>query len=162
MSIHVNFSGEEAGSEARDYTPLPPGRYWAKITDVEDKEAGPEAKHPGAPFWNVELTIQDGPYENRKLWHNVMLFDGALYSLSQLMKALGVDITEGDFTVPDGDELISRDVIVVVRKMRDKYREERDGDGEPQFKNEVTGYKPYEGVTPGTSRAGGASSSLLP
>lgn len=34
----VNFSTEEASSEALDFDAIPSGKYYARITDVTDKE----------------------------------------------------------------------------------------------------------------------------
>lgn len=156
--LKVNFSQEEASSEAMDFDPLPTGKYHVKITDVELRESKSE-KNAGKPYWNLEMTVQDGPYENRKLWGNVMLFEGALYSLGQLAKALGMEdeiIKKGN--VPDGDDLISRDLIVTVKKQRNTYLEEKNGDGEPVWSSEVKGYKKYEEGAVSTS----GKSSILP
>jgi len=162
MGLKVNFSSEEASSEARSVELLPRGEYHVKITDVEDRECGDNSKNPGKPYWGIQFTVQDGQYEDRKLWTNCMLFSPALYTLSQLMKALGYNIKEGDFELPDSDDLIGRDVVVAVRiKPASK-----GADGQEYDKrNEVQGIKAWtEGMTLGgsakstTKKAG----SLLP
>lgn len=158
--LKVNFSDEEAASEGRSFEPIPGGSYFARCTDWEMKECGPESKNPGKPYWHLEFVIQDGPFEDRKLWGNVMLFEGALYSLAQLMKAVGNWPLKGG-VVPDGSTLIGEPMILVVKKMRDKYKEEKDGDGETYFKNEIGGYKKYEGAG-STTPSGKSSNSLLP
>jgi hypothetical protein len=162
MVLKVNFSDNEASSEALDFTPIPSGKYHVKITDGEMRECGPESKNAGKPYWNLEFTVQEGPYEERKLWGNIMLFEGALFSLSQLMKALGNPIVPGKaFTVPEIDDLLTKDLIVTVRKMQDSYRMEKEGSDEPLFKNEIKGYSAYDGeaVASGGSKK---SNSLLP
>jgi len=157
--LKLNFSSEEASSEAMDFDPIPTGKYWVKITEVEDRECGPQSKNPGKPYWNVELTVQDGDYELRKLWANVMLFEGALYSLSQLVKALGYDVNNSKgFTVPDGEELVGKDLIVSVRKQLDVYKMEQEASEDNIYKNEVKGFKPYSPEAVGGSKDG----SLLP
>lgn len=162
MGLKVNFSSEEASSEARSVELLPRGEYHVKLTDVEDRECGEKSKNPGKPYWGLEFTVQEGKYENRKLWTNCMLFDGALYTFSQLMKALGYDIRSGEFEVPDGEDLVGRDMVVTV-KIKPK---SKGADGqEYDERNEVQGIKPWTegmvlGATTGTAKK--KSGSLLP
>jgi len=165
QDLRVNFSEEEATSEALDFSPVPTGKYNVAITDIEVRRSTSE-KNPGKLYWSVEMTVQDGPYEKRKFWGNVMLFDQALYSLAQLLKATGfgdrVDPkskTHGK--IPSGEELISKQLTISVVKTRDKYREAEMADGSKLYKNEVKGYSALgAGKTVGTASAG--SSSLLP
>jgi hypothetical protein len=168
--LKVNFSDQEVTSEARTFEPLPSGEYYVRITEVLDKECGPESKNPGKPYYNVECTVQDGPHEGRKLFTNAMLFDGALYTISQMCKATGfgdrVDPKSKTFgDIPDGEEFVSKEAIVVVKKQRDTWAEERDGDGQPQYKNEIKGFKPYQGESPsaaGHKQTKAGAGSLLP
>ncbi len=159
--LKVNFSDKEASSEARDFEPVPSGKYNAKVTEITLEECGENSKNPGKPYWNIEFTIQDGQYTDRKVWSNCMLFSPALYTFSQLMKALGYNVEEGDFEVPDPDELISRDVSLKVVKMRDEYKMEKEGSGDVLWKNEVkTIFPPSDGAS--LPAGASASSSLLP
>lgn len=143
--LRVNFSDEEAKSEGRAFEPVPGGKYHCKITEWEMQKAGPNAKHPGKPFWHLTLVVQDGPYAERKFWPNVMLFEGALYTLSQLMKAIGREDVLESGNIPHGDTLIGEDVIAIVAKKRDKYKEDESGDASVKlFKNDVTGFQRYD------------------
>lgn len=98
--IRVNMSAKEGRSVTND--PLPTGKYHMAITDIElDKiKPGGEGKpeNVGKPMFKVELTVQDGDYADRLAWTNVMCFDGALYSIAQMLKAQGIDVVEN----PDG------------------------------------------------------------
>lgn len=146
MSLHVNFTDQEASSEARDFTPIPSGWYHVALTDGSIEECGPESKNAGKPYWKVELTVQDGPYENRKVFSNVMLFDGALYSLSQLLKACGYDVESGTLEVPTIDELIGKtfEIRVKVQAATEKY----------DARNDVKGFRVMQhasGVSTGSS-----------
>lgn len=146
--LRVNFSDKEATSAALD--PIPRGEYHVKITDVETRYSKSE-KNEGKPYWAIEFTVQEGPYSDRKVWTNCMLFEGALYTLSQLMKALGYDVSEGESEVPDGDDLISRDVIVrvTIRPETDQY----------SAQNEVKAIKAWgDAPKPG----GGKTNAMLP
>jgi hypothetical protein len=162
MSLKVNFSSEEAASEGRSVDLLPRGEYHVKITGVEDRECGENSNNPGKPYWGMEFTVQDGKYENRKLWTNCMLFSPALYTLSQLMKALGHNIREGSFEVPEGEDLVGRDVVVAVKiKPKSKGKDGQEYDE----RNEVQGIKAWtEGMTLGatTGTATKKAGSLLP
>jgi len=154
MDLRVNFSSEEAASEARK--PIPRGEYHVKITDIELKESQSE-KNFGKPYWGMEFTIQDGEYSGKKVWTNCMLFNGALYTFSQLMKALGYDVSAGEFEVPDPEDLIGQDVIVRVT-----IRPERTvGDKTYDESNEVKSIKAWtESVKVGGTTK--KSDSLLP
>ena len=161
--IKVNFSDEEASSEALSFDAIPTGTYHACVTDVTLNYCGPESKNPGKPYWNIEFTVQDDHKDQagRKVWTNCMLFEGALYTLTQLMKATGFGdkVKSGkSVDVPDADEFIAKHVFINVRKMRDTYREQRDGSDEPMWKNEVKGIKAYSSDAPAAKGAG----SLLP
>jgi hypothetical protein len=160
--LRVDFSSEEASSEALDFSPVPTGKYNVRITGVENKKSTSE-KNPGKPYWALTLTIQDGPHEGRKLWANVMLWAGAAYSLAQLMKATGHEdvVTEGSANygkIPAGSTLIGEELVVSVVKMKDAYKMKEAGDGEVIFKNEVKGYKPAGALAGGSS----SGNSLLP
>jgi hypothetical protein len=159
MGLKVNFSSEEASSEARK--PIPRGYYHVKITDIDLRESQSE-KNNGKPYWGIEFTVQDGEYADKKVWTNCMLFEGALYTFSQLMKALGYDVRSGEFEVPDPEDLISRDVVVRVT-----IRPERTvGDKNYDESNEVKSIAPWVEGTKLSSVAGGGAKkkagSLLP
>jgi hypothetical protein len=166
--LTVNFSQQEAESEARTFEAVPTGKYYCRITDVDVKRSKSE-KHAGKPYYALELVIQDGKYANRKLWTNVMLFEGALYSLAQLHKALDFPMTGG---VIQPSQLQSRELVVIVQRVTDSYKIKQEqwtpGDGPKPMKAEVRGFQKYiPGVT-GTSSAAAqgveksGSGSLLP
>lgn len=162
-NLRVNFSEQEASSEARDFDPVPSGKYNVAITDIEVRFSTSE-KNNGKPYWAVEMTCQEGKYENRKFWGNVMLFEGALFSLSQLLKATGfgdrVDPKSKTYgKIPSGDELVGKQLTINVVKTRDTYKEKQNGDGEKLFKNEVKGYLAKGAAA---SPAAGGSGTLLP
>lgn len=158
-TIKVNFSDEEAGSESLDFEPLPSGNYPVILTDGEIRYSTSE-KNKGKPYWHLEFTVVEGhPNAGRKFWGNVMLFEGALYSLAQIAKALDMEdqiIKKG--RVPSIDDIVGKELVLRVQKKRNKYLEERDGSDEPIWTNEVRSYAPA-----GTStKAGSGSSSVLP
>jgi hypothetical protein len=144
MGLRVNVSEKEAGSEARSFSPVPRGEYHVKVTDGDLRESQSD-KNRGKPYYALELTIQDGEYENRKVWTNVMLFEGALYSAVQICKALGQDVTGGEMEIPDLDELIGTDFLikVTIKKETEEY----------DAKNEVRWFKSWDGKVPGKGEA---------
>jgi hypothetical protein len=181
-NLRVNFSTEEASSEGRDsFEALPSGRYPVVIFDGETRRVKDNAKgNKGKPFWNLQFAVTEDMEwcTNRRFFGSVMLFKGALYSLSQLMKALGEDIDAGDFKVPPIDDLFGQEIEISVQKVKDTYKMDRDGipANEPIYKNEVKGYFPKGSGGPakwakepkkgGSSRSAGSISSggesLLP
>src|SRR6266566_4010451 len=87
--IFVDMSAEEAKSQDRE--PLPVGKFHYKITDMDMVQVR-EGKNQGKPYFNFEFTVQDGKYAERKDWTNAMLFEGALYTIAQILKALGHEL----------------------------------------------------------------------
>jgi hypothetical protein len=161
-SLTVDFSSQEADSEAREFVAIPGGKYHVKVTECLIKQCGPGSRNPGKPYYNMQLNVQDGPYQGRKLFTNVMLFPGALYTLSQLMKALGWTVGTG-VKIPQPTDLIGQDFLVIVQKMVDKYKIEQgewDGEGPKPTKNEVKGFVRWDGEVP--TKVPGSAGSLLP
>jgi hypothetical protein len=165
--LRVDFTQEELSSEARDYSPVPGGKYVCTITDWELRRSN-SSKNNGKPYWAITLRVNDDneKYAGRKFWANVMLFNGALYSYTQLAKALGGEFEESLKTgkIPHGDNLVGKEVTAVIVKKVDTYKIEKgewDADsGEPKpMKNEVSGFK---AVGAGTVSSGGGSGSLMP
>jgi len=151
MPLKVNFSKDEATSTPREVPPS--GEYTVAVTDGEIKFVQPGKKNSGKPFWQLKLVIQDGAYAGTSLLGSIMLFDGALYSFAQLMRALDYDVNEGSFEAPDLDEIIGKTVNVRGYKMPPK----TDGTRELPERFEIKGYKKAKANT-----AKAANSSLLP
>jgi len=125
--LYVNFSEEEAASESRDIEPLPTGKYLMTITDVNLRECGLASKNPGKPYYAIEFTVvadkKGGQFVNRKCWTNAMLFNPALYTISNMMKALGLPVSSGRMRVPSPDFLIGKVMMVgglYVGEQKDK------------------------------------------
>jgi hypothetical protein len=145
-NLTIDFSSQEAASEARIWETLPTGAYHVKVTDVAIKQATSE-KNRGKPYYALTLTVQDGKYIGKKLWSNVMLWSGAGYTLAQIMKAMNRPVGAG-VKVPLPQELLGYDFIVIVQKMVDKYKIEQgdwDGEGPKPTKAEVKGFKKWDG-----------------
>lgn len=170
--LQVNFTNDEADSEARVFAPAPTGWYKCSIFDIEEAESTSE-KNPGKPYWKLTLQCtQEGDHFKRRFWGNVMLWDGALYSLAQLMKAVGREIPkDGTFEIPDPEELIGIEILVSVAKQRDTYQMEKpeyDPSEGVIFKNDVKGYKPLDDAIldaisgQSSGKGSGKSKSLLP
>lgn len=151
-NLRVNFSDEEAA--AKSLEPFAPGKYKVKVTNVKVKASKSE-KNLGKPYYSLEYTVQDGqgPASGRKVFDNVMLFEGALYSLSQLMKALGYNVSSGGMQVPSGEallgaEFVARIVITPARTVGGTTYDPR---------NEVKGYFPI-----GAGASGAKADDLAP
>ncbi len=141
MGLKVNFSKDEAESNAREV--LPTGEYHTKIVEIETREVKPDSTNAGKPFWNVQFVVQTDKYAGNRIYSNIMLFEGkngTLASLSQFLKALGYDITPGEFELPSEDDLIGRDINVRGTKIPAGYNKKAQKDLPERFN--VNGYKP--------------------
>lgn len=85
MSFKVNFTDVQTNN----FEALPAGVYHVRATDGEVRESGPNSKNPGSEYINWELTVQEGPYEGRKLWTNTSLLPQALFALKGMLEASG-------------------------------------------------------------------------
>lgn len=138
----LNFTEQEAASEARERSDLPSGSYLVDITDAElnEVQAGP---NKGKPMVNFEFTVVEdsfaGQFTGRKAWSLVMLFEGALYSAAQLMKA--VDLVPGHDDFPDIEEWLGKRIVMVGQQEDAKAKDPSgatDAKGKPKY---VTKYE---------------------
>lgn len=131
-SLKINLSDKEAKAEGKDFEPLPRGWYHVALTDGEVKAVkeldadGNPNKNAGKPYWRLEFTVQSGKYEGRKAFTNAMLFQGAAYTLVQLLKSTGFmkpDQSAGEVDIPPLDDIIGKEmeVRVVVVPARGDY-----------------------------------------
>jgi len=101
---------------------LPAGDYHVKVTNVEERETGENAKHPDNPFWNIELTVQSGDFDGRKLWTNAMLPPGyEPITLKNLLAATSdqheVDLESEDAEL-EAEDLLGLEAVAVQGKNR--------------------------------------------
>jgi|SRR5687768_1700281 len=160
MGIKVVVSQKE--SESKVLEPIPSGWYKVTISDVELRESK-SAKNAGKPYYAIEHTVAEGDHEGRKVFSNVMLFEGALYSAVQLMAAItGKQPDEGEMEVPDADELVGKDLWAKVKITPERTVTDENGEKKTYEKrNEVAGYKSLAAGAPGGNAKPG-NSSLLP
>jgi|SRR3990172_3495912 len=151
--LKVNFTSEEATSVVREVPPS--GEYVVNIVEGEIKSVKPGRKNVGRPFWQLQLVVQDGAFSGSRFYASVMLFDGALYSFAQLMRALGYDVNDGDFEVPSLEDIIGKTVNVKGFKRPPTTLD--DGTNLPE-RFEIKGYKTSN--KQGAAKA--ATSSILP
>ena len=155
--IRVNMSAKEGKSKTLE--PLPSGRYLVAVTDCDLDECGPSSDNAGKPMFKLEVTVQDGDYEGRKAWTNVMLFEKALYSISQMIKAQGVDIKEvgdkAEFQVPGyepnvipGPEYWMSKQFIIRTKLMPKRKDPKSGK-EYDERTEIKGFMSPKDWNPG-------------
>jgi hypothetical protein len=154
MGLVVDISSQEAESKAFD--DLPSGKYNCVITDVSIEESK-SAANAGKPYYHFEFTIQDGKYENQHIWANAMLWSGALYTIVNILKALGEDVQEGKLEIPDAEWFVSKPVI--VRMAMGKASKGADGTEYPA-RVEAKGFFPIDGKASPAAQA--KAGSLLP
>jgi hypothetical protein len=133
MSIpkSITFSKGVVESTQGDGTfePLPAGNYDATIFSIKAGEFGApkegKGDNSGKPYWNVQYRIEDGQYANRRLFQMVGLFthwapkpgsteEPVNFNLPQFLKAVGVDVEEGEVEIPDPEKLGGHEVTLRV------------------------------------------------
>src|ERR1700744_2866008 len=88
MGIKVNTVSEQEAKSGDGTGYLPSGTYHAVITDVELAESQSDA-NPGKPLLKFTAAVQDGEYADRDLKWTACCWSGALYTIINLLKALG-------------------------------------------------------------------------
>jgi len=132
VSISLNFTAEDLSSNSTgDYGVVPAGSYNATIFDVKQEtvKSGP---NEGKPRFNIQFRISEGPSENRRVFGYVALYKAGDYWKTQaFFKALGYDLTAGEFKVPTPQELSGKAIGVRVKVGKDQDGNDR---------NEVAGF----------------------
>jgi|SRR5882724_402584 len=156
MSIKVNVSDQEAKSGSWD--PLPSGRFWCVITDAEKVESKSQA-NPGKPMLNFTLTVQDGKYAEKDMQQNACLWSGALYTIVNILKALGEYdncFANGELTIPDSPSFyVGRDIDVI--RGVNKKRKEENPDDDASMWVDIRRFAPHD-----ANAANGASNPAKP
>lgn len=106
--LRINLSKEEAAAESFD--DMPAGKYVVAIT-AGKVEFSKSAKNPGKPMYNLTYTVQEGKFTRAKVFDRICLWEGAAYSYSMLMKALGYNVASG-MRVPKIEELIGKSFLM--------------------------------------------------
>jgi hypothetical protein len=163
MGIKVNVSRQEAESKVLE--PVPSGWYRVTVSDIDVKEvsnapAPGKTDNRGKPYYAIECTISEGEHEGRKLFTNAMCFDGALYTITQLMKATGFEVNEGDLEIPDHEAFLGEECFAKV-SVQPKRTVKINGE-EKTFdaRNDVKGFRSLEEHN--TAPAAAKATSLLP
>ena len=105
----LHFNAEEV--EPANFDPLPEGKYQV----VMSASAMKPTKDANGAYLELELTVIDGPYSNRKVWARLNLDNPsaaavkiARQQLSALCRAVGV------LTINDSAELHNRPLLIYV------------------------------------------------
>jgi hypothetical protein len=118
----VNFSDQEASSELRDYKPIPRGHYLVHIFECKVEESKSK-KNKGRPMYNFTLVVDKEKHPDaagKRVWDRACLWEGALYTISQIMQALGLDPKSG--RIPPARWFVGKTLIaaVTVEQAKDK------------------------------------------
>jgi hypothetical protein len=158
MGIKVNLSDQEAKSGG-EYEPLPSGRYHVCITDVELKHSKSE-KNPGKPMLNFELTIQEGKFADRMMYSNACCWDGALYTIVNILKGINEFENCGgqnNLDIPTAPEFYIGKELFARRGVNPKKKKENPND-DPMSWIEIRGFSPLK-EDEGSSNGGSSTSS---
>jgi hypothetical protein len=167
MGFKVDVSEQEASSGDREK--LPVGKYHMAITDVRIDSPG-QGDNVGKPMLVFEFTVQDSDLhqpaklnelKNRKDFVNACLWEGALYSIVGILKAMGeyencLD-SSGQLDVPSEPEFYLGRQIFVRRATNNKQRQKFPDN--PDYWIQASGFSPIKTSETGKSSTDG---DLLP
>jgi hypothetical protein len=167
MGIRVNVSEQENNAGARE--PLPTGKFHVAVTSVELTDSQSDDNY-GKPMLAFELTVQDTPGEwqqfaGRKDFTNACLWEGALYTIIMILKAMGTyedcKDSNGGLDIPTEPEYYLGQQFITRRGVDQKQKKKFPD--MPERHVQIRGILPYDEETAhksGPKQA--ADSSLLP
>lgn len=98
-------------SDVKDFAPIPDDTYPATINEISEVKQGPKSKYVTATF-----EINDGEFAGRKLFRNYPISGaGAGFFTEMVNKATGVELSPGELTSYDTDDLIGAHLQIVVK-----------------------------------------------
>lgn len=127
----TGITAEALADKGGSYEPIPAGSYNATIFEakLEEVKSGP---NEGKPRYNIQFSIADEGYKNRRVFSYVPLYvANDFWKTKSFFSALGKDITAGDFTAPNAGDLAGIPIGVRVKVGQDQ-------NGQPR--NEVAGF----------------------
>lgn len=78
--------------DQKNFEPLPAGNYTATISNVQRRQAGDNARNPGALNlrWEFEI-VQNDEYDGRKVFDNQTCVSNSLWKVKALLNGLNLD-----------------------------------------------------------------------
>lgn len=116
--IVIDFTNVEEGGFS-----VPNGDYIVKVKKIEQKTS----QSSGAPYFNWELMILQGPSKGKKLFHITSLKAEALFNLRNTLTACGISVPKGKLNI-DLKGLINK--VMGVTVINEKY----EGKDRPKIK----------------------------
>ncbi len=108
MGVKLDFTG----IEAREFEPLPVGRYFARVTNCQYVE---QSARSGEPTIAWEFTCEGGDYDGRKGFLNTSLQPQAKWAVKRVLLALGMpkEELEGELDF-EPEDMNGRECVIVI------------------------------------------------
>lgn len=131
-AIKINITEEALVSAGGgSYEPIPEGSYNATIFEAKLEEVR-SGENAGKPRFNVQFSITDDGFKNRRVFSYVPLYVAKdFWKTKAFFSALGANIEAGEFVVPNAGDLAGKPIGVRVKIGTDQ-------NGQPR--NEVGGF----------------------
>ena len=126
----LNLPKRGEDGEERHYTLIPEGSYRVRIWSAVEK-----LSKTNNPMVEVQYAVEDAGFEKRKLYDHFSLLEAALWKLSDLFLALGMQ-SEGDIDINWEDELLGKRLVVVV-----EHEKRKAGPHTGELREKVAGYR---------------------
>lgn len=97
-----------------------------------------QEKGPKASYLSWECAVAEGSEKGKKLWHNTTLAANALFSLKDMLEAIGEEVPDGEMDL-DLPEYEGREFIGEV-----SHRKYKDGDGNNKIAVDLDAVYPVE------------------
>lgn len=120
--VSVNMSKVSSGFEL-----LEEDDYWARFAKYDVRKAGPTAKNPGAPYFNLEFHIDKEHHENlanRRMWGSMGASVDSLWASKQFLVAAGypAELLDDEDEGEDPASLSQDELVAALKAMLDKVK----------------------------------------
>ena len=129
--VMVNLEGVE---EAQDFSPIPDGRYKARLTEIAI-----DRTKTGDEMWNLTWTVLEGEQEGKKIFDRIVFSHKALPRVKMICSRMGIP-NEGTVELLP-QQFDGKDLYVTTKQ--EKYFSEKHGE-QIQSKVPFAGYESIE------------------
>lgn len=145
-NARLSFNLSEEDVKGKSFEPVAEGWYDVVIDNVEE-QASKSEKHSGKPMYVVYFKAVNEEFNGTQRTY-ACLWEGALFTIINIMKSTGFKVEVGKLEIPEADEFIGKELQ--IKLVIEDYV---NNDGEAAKRNNVKSFKALGGSKPAAKKA---------